>query len=598
MGASASTEAGPLHGAVAEGNVLQVRHICSTANSSVINREFNGETPLTLALRDGIDIAILRELLQCPRLDVNKPTTSARNTPLMTAVVLAGHPSAKTSILQKAELIAAHPRCRLALRNGENWTALEMAVRTKNPAIVGCLLRGDRVKHYAAEDIIKVGALAVKSENADLVVAILDSVPEGIQKIFLAVAKEVLNNEEADSRAKQPIETHKDIPPLHSAIMREDITGVQEILQQPNTDVNQKVAGLTPLMLAACGRSPPIVQMLVDTPSIDINMTSTGFKKTTALIMCAFAGGIADEEERVKMMNAILAHPQCDPTLKDEDGVNALGMTAVFDNDKLADCLIADGRIDRYALDDVWQCVRFAISAEHKDLALTLCNAVRDDRRAVLAMRLDRSQNGNAPEALKTAILLKSHMVNGKLLNRTIKLALRLGRPVVGSHVVINKDQALVRMKQAEHNLNFAAEMCGCWGIVEMITSSGDAEIKLFNVPVPALRIVLCNPEALKVVSRDGYEGRDGDGHVIKAKNIVRVVAEIDIARELQKTHGGLDDDHLNALGKLGDILFFDEDGDVQVSVGKQVSCFNPKALRKVDKVNNVHDRSYHSSMR
>ncbi|XP_055350202.1 uncharacterized protein LOC129596851 isoform X2 [Paramacrobiotus metropolitanus] len=583
MGSSFSTEAGTLHTAVSEGNIPQVRHFCSKASSSAVNRKFNGETPLTLSLRDTADIGILHELLQCPRLDVNKAATPKRNTPLMTAVLLASHPGANASKLQKAELIAAHPRCRLGLRNADNWTALEIAVRTENSAIIGCLLRSDRIKQYPVEDVAKVCALAVKSENADLVGAIVDSVPEEVQKVLLAAAKEVLNNNMKPSDPSEPVQPLEEVPALHSAILREDIAGVQAILQQASAYVNHKVAGLTPLMLAACGRSPPIVQLLVDTPSIDINMTSTGFKKMPALMMCAFAGGSADEEDRVTMISAILAHPQCDPTLKDEDGVNALGMAAMFGNEKVADCLTADRRIDQYALDDVWQCVRFAISGDHDDLAISLCNAVRNNRTAVLASRLDRLKN--ATEALKTAMLLKSHLVNWKLLNRTINLSLRLGRPVVGSHVGIKHDEALVRMKQAEHKLNFIAELCGHFGVVEMITSNGDVEVKLYGPPIPALRIVLCHPEALTVLSRDGYVGRDAEGQVIKDKDIVRVEANLDIVRELQKNHGGLDDEHLAALGKLGEILFFDQDGGAVVSVGKDVNCFNMKALRRIDKV-------------
>ncbi|XP_055350152.1 uncharacterized protein LOC129596807 isoform X2 [Paramacrobiotus metropolitanus] len=560
MGASASTEAGPMHAAVAEANVSQVRHLCSTAEVSVINQECNGETPLTLALRDCVDIAVLRELLQCPRLEVNKPTTILQNTPLMTAVLLSSLFSSKTSILQKAELIAAHPRCRFALRNRENRTALEMALLTQNFAVIGCLLPGERITQYTPEDIIRMGAWAVKSDNVDLVAAILDSVPEGIQKVLLDLAKEILDNEPAVDAANHPVEPEQNIPPLHCAILRESTVAVQEILQQSDTDVNQKVVGLTPLMLAIFGRSIPIVQMLVDTPFIDINMTSTGFNKITALAMCAFPGGSVDEEDRIKKINAILAHPECDPTLKDEHGVNALGMAAMFGNQKMVDCLIAVGGIDRYAVDDVWRCMRFAISTGYLRLAQTMCDAVRGERHAVLRSRLDPS---NAPEALKTAMRIKPHMVNGTLLHYTLKYALRMGRPVVGSHVIIRQDPALVRRKQVEHNLDFEAGMCSCWGTVEMFTSSGDAILKMITAPSLAWKLLVCHPETLVVMSR----------------------GKVDTADLLQPRPSRPDNGHGVSTGKLCDILFFNEDGDVCVRVNKTSSFVNRKALRKIGKV-------------
>ena len=176
---------------------------------------------------------------------------------------------------------------------------------------------------------------------------------------------------------------------------------------------------------------------------------------------------------------------------------------------------------------------------------------------------------------------------------------LRMRKAVVGTVVRISKDAEFFKKKQTEHHLTTDPVYCGCAGIVRQFTTAGDAAINIRISPGRSEKIVICHPATLSVCSRgimafnkivsslncafvDGYEGTDEDGVVIKAGDAVKILADYDTVKELQKGHGDMTNDHKACLGKFGQILCFDVDGDTNVIVAEDTNCFNPKAVRKV----------------
>ncbi|XP_055330530.1 ankyrin-3-like [Paramacrobiotus metropolitanus] len=614
MGGNASRA---LHVAVTEGKLDDVKRLCRDTSTDV-NREsatFDGRTPLMLALDGQVDLAIFGELLQCPRLDINKANGS-KNTPLMLAVRIAELPTAKTVVLRKIEMLASDSRCQLGLENNKKLTALEIAVKQETTSVIGYLLRGGRIKQYQPADLVHALVTAYNSGNDELVAALTDNIPRELQLLARALAEgaetgrrpsrnsepasgfarniqnliKLLADDGDDDAEKEDDddsrlgEIRKELTPLHRAILMEDAAEVQQLLQQEPSSANEKVAGLTPMMLAVHGRHLEIVQLLVNVPDIDINMSATGFKSTTALMLAAYNNGCGDEAQRVAMISSILAHPQCDFTVKNEDGVTALGMAAKFGREAAVKCLLTDGRSDRYPLDDIWRSMQLALATEHKEVATAIAGELHGIRLKEIHTRLEHRQTGEGSDSEKVTMILKGYVETAKTLDHTIK-HLRLGKPAVGSTVMVLKNQALVKAKQTERHLNFVPEICGCFGIIELMTSTGEAEVVMLNSPSTASKIVLCHPDILKVVSRDGYKGLDAEGELLTPKDVVKVLSDADTVSKLQQRHGGMTDDHRAVLGKYGDVLFFDVDGDVQVSVGKKVKCFNPKALKKVSAV-------------
>ena len=176
---------------------------------------------------------------------------------------------------------------------------------------------------------------------------------------------------------------------MHSAVAKESVSEVKQLIKDSSTDVNVKVGGMTPLMLAACGRSPAVVKELLNCQRTDVNMSSPKFKKMTALMMTMFAGGFKNNPAKITIINMILSHPKCDFTTKDDDGVNALGLASMFGNREAAECLVREKRIDLYSTDDLWQCVLMALLTENSDLANYLCSGLSGAREAQL---VDKAQ--------------------------------------------------------------------------------------------------------------------------------------------------------------------------------------------------------------
>ena len=181
-----------LHLAIARGDIALVRQLCSKSSTNV-NKEADGITPLMLSLHGQIDIEIFRVLLNHPRLDVNV-TAKGKITALMLAILLSSDKSIKTTMQQRIELLAIHPKCKLGLRNEDGLTALELAAHQENVAAVKCLVRGDRVKQYAMEDILSASVLTFKSGNDELIHALLDNIPEEARTLLLLAIRSKLSH--------------------------------------------------------------------------------------------------------------------------------------------------------------------------------------------------------------------------------------------------------------------------------------------------------------------------------------------------------------------------------------------------------------------
>ncbi|XP_055344630.1 uncharacterized protein LOC129592586 isoform X2 [Paramacrobiotus metropolitanus] len=568
--------AGALHVAVVQGNAATVRRLCASSSTDV-NREADGLTPLMIAIADQIGIDVFRELLQCPRLDINRATQDDKLTPLMIAVVFAAQPNSKTIILRKIEMLAAHPQCQLGLRNSDDMTALELAVGTGNAAIIGYLTRGDRIKQYAQGDVLNACILAFRNGNNELIRAVLENVPEAIQRLLLEAIKEAAEGKkESESTDDNHLkDTLNNLAPLHLAVLRESVTDVKQILRQSSTDVNAKVAGLTPLMLAACGRNPVVMQLLLESPRIDVNSVAAGFKNMTALMMSVFACGGISEPPRISIVNLILAHPKCDFTYKNDEGLSALSMASIFGNTAAADCLTREHRADKYAVEDFSRSVFLAIVTDNKDLGIYMCSKLSELKQGELLKKLQNFDKEATAKATMAKVI-SGHAETAKRLSFTVKF-LRLGKMAAGKFVEISDNESLVRKKQAEHNLRYLPNMCSSHGVVEKVLPNGDVEINPFSLP----GTLICHADIITIDSRD-YEAIDGSGETIKREDVVKVMPDYDTVAELQKGHGGMGDRMRVALGKTVRILFFDVDGDARIILGKGILCLNPRALCKV----------------
>ncbi|XP_055345158.1 uncharacterized protein LOC129593004 [Paramacrobiotus metropolitanus] len=390
------------------------------------------------------------------------------------------------------------------------------------------------------------------------------------------------SDDEDDDDDDDTIELEKmrsDLTLLHQAALKEDAKEVEELLKNQPTMVNAKVAGLTPIMLAVNGRNPGIVQLLAGAVDADINILSTGFKQATALMLAASATGCAEESQRAAIISAILFQPQCDVTLKNSDGLTALALAAKFGHQEAVECLLANERVNRYPLDDIWRSVQLALASGHGEVAQCIYNEIEGAREAEIQNRLERSQQQEEPgEEERLRQLLKECKETAKSLKRTVK-RLRLGKPTVGSVVTVRSNESLAKTKQSEHNLKMLPELSGCSGIIEFMTAAGVAEVTLFNGPSTAPKVALCHPDILKVVSRDGYHCVDADGQPLARHDIVRITTDVDL---INKVCGIVTDKYRSSLGKFADVVFFDVDGDVYVSVGENAMVFNPLALKKI----------------
>ena len=108
---------------------------------------------------------------------------------------------------------------------------------------------------------------------------------------------------------------------LVQAVRDGDVTTVKRCLENPDFDVNKAVCPIyrSPLAAAvACGKEEIVAVLLADR-RIDVNATDSHGQ--TALRRANSSG---DRAAKVRIVQALLAHPDIDTTIQDEGGIDAL----------------------------------------------------------------------------------------------------------------------------------------------------------------------------------------------------------------------------------------------------------------------------------
>ena len=116
-----------LRGACRAGNIEVVEEILGTRQVDINARDYDGDTPLTSAVKNG-HLNIVRRLLQHPGVDVNAPGAPGGWTPLIIAVM--------REYLDIVRTLLDVPALQLGRCNNDGNTALHIACRLPSKVII------------------------------------------------------------------------------------------------------------------------------------------------------------------------------------------------------------------------------------------------------------------------------------------------------------------------------------------------------------------------------------------------------------------------------------------------------------------------------
>ena len=277
---------------------LLLRHPSIDVNKWLLDTQM---TPLWKASENG-HARVVRLLLSHPELDINKArTNSAITTPLGIATFLN-----KTEVVK---LLLSCPRTNVtetgSLASGKG--ALEFAREKGYTAIV------DAYKRHAENPRVGQACCGVLDVSEDILRAAKEGDLERLQRLQRCTVTDM-------NRVKRdPLEINrvdgKGRTPLYLAIKYGHIEVVQNLLKDPNIDVNraENESGATALYLASALGNKDIVELLLRHPNINVNKGSN----VTAL-------SIASENGHAEVVKLHLRCPKTVVNLRDNFGKTAL----------------------------------------------------------------------------------------------------------------------------------------------------------------------------------------------------------------------------------------------------------------------------------
>ena len=131
--------------------------------------------------------------------------------------------------------------------------------------------------------------------------------------------------------------THKNVDgdtPLITALSCNDCDTIKKLLNHPDIDINAATnTGMTPLMMTSRYCENPEITETILNRSNDINAQNQW--KQTALMMFACKCEPLAHPNRKKFLKMMLAHPEIDVTIPDENGITAATLTHDEDCERL-----------------------------------------------------------------------------------------------------------------------------------------------------------------------------------------------------------------------------------------------------------------------
>ena len=283
-----------------------------------VNIKSRGETPLLAALRLGQSDTVTA-LLRHSSLSVNE-----RNSRGETALLVA----AGNGDSDVVRALLAHSSIDVNVKDRSNNTALHLAVNNKRTEIATALLAVNgidvNVKNNRGETpLLAAQRLALANTFAELLshsgIRVNERNKSGDTVLLIAVRANDLTNVRLLLKHAGIDVNGKDSAgdtPLHLAVKGQRVELVKELLTSPAIDGRIKNrAGKTVLHLAVENNEANIVTELLKNESIDVNSEVTGIVGESALHL-AIAKQIASGSNYDAVIDALLAHPDIDPNLK------------------------------------------------------------------------------------------------------------------------------------------------------------------------------------------------------------------------------------------------------------------------------------------